>query len=153
MKRLSMFVFSVCVLLFAVNVSAKDIITVTISNIDKNISGRIDPVESIKGKGLHKVYAYIKIISDSTKVEPKLFFLEWRLIKNDSEIVLFNYNNDSKWMKYDRRLDVINDYYRVHKTIFGSKPGVYEFRVYNKDDNGKYFVVKKSSIILEGDEL
>lgn len=144
-------ILTIVLLALSFSTKAEDTVTIKLSTEDRKLSSNIESQDSIIGSVLNKVYAYIKISSDSSNVRPNTFYLEWRRRYINSEEVLFNYNNDEKWMIYKRRINVMDDYYRVHKTIFGSKPGIYEFRVYTKDNNGDYFLVGKEEIeVREG---
>lgn len=82
-------------------------------------------------------------------VEPKTYYLEWRYKKGNNEIVLSNYNTDKKWLVYRRRVNVVDDYYRVNKLLFGSKTGEYTFRVYDKDTNGQYVLLAENGLVVE----
>ena len=129
--------------------SFADTITVRLSTKDKKLSSEIDSEELLSGKAVYKVYAYIKIDSDTSNVKENTLYLEWRRKYNDVEEVLSNYNTDNKWLIYERRLCVITDYYRVHKTIFASNPGEYYFIVYNKDNTGRYIPIEKKEITIQ----
>ncbi|MBB5321900.1 hypothetical protein [Marinobacter oulmenensis] len=131
---------------------AADTVSVAISTKDKKLNSTVANEDSITGGGLHKLYAYIKLVSDTANISPNVLYFEWILHREGKDLVLSNYNTDKKWLIYERRLDVVEDYYRVHKTVFGSNPGVYEFRVYEKNSDGKYELIENARTVIEEGE-
>ncbi len=146
MKTLTYALFYSTLLFFSVSIAeAGDQITVALTTADQKLNSPIEEMEVLEGGNILRLFAYIKISSDTTNVVKNTLYLEWRRLYNGNTEVLSNYNTDKKWLIYDRKLNAIDDYYRVNKYVFASKPGDYIFRVYNKDKNGEYVLITENT--------
>ena len=139
-------ILAVTMACLACSSQAKDTITVNLSSEDRGVLSNIKSQDVVYASDSTPVavFAYIKFSSKKKNIELITYYLEWQ----KSDEVFFNYSHDDEWMVYDRRINAVDDYYRVRKTI--TKPDTYRFMVYTREQDGEYRLESTKKIDVRG---
>jgi hypothetical protein len=125
--------------------------TVTVHVLDKfdwDQDQQIEKVSTIKCSGIVRIWCWIRVSSDTRKVSPATYYIEYGYKDGNEREVLWDYNKEPETFIFERPVTEPEAIHCFVMRIICSKKGVHDFTVYVKK-GGEMHAVGKSSVILE----